>query len=251
MSLIQSLKNKFTQYTGLHIYKKRPFGLDSIEDLKYYFEDLSFKTIFDVGANIGQTAIHIRNNFPTADIWSFEPVKNTFNILTKNTSGLNINCQQMALGSSMGEIMLATNEAERPSTMNSLLNNHFNSENANEHIKVLTLDSFCVSNSIEKIDLLKIDTEGFDLEVLKGASKFLTDQSIDFVEVEVGMNPENTYHVNFVEVKQFLENFDYRLYGLYEQIHEWQTNKPILRRVNALYISKAIYNNGKKHKIQL
>ena len=57
------------------------------------------------------------------------------------------------------------------------------------------------------------------------------------------MNPENTFHVKFEDVKQYLEKFDYRIFGIYEQVPERSINKPILRRVNIVFVSQTIYNN--------
>ena len=64
---------------------------------------------------------------------------------------------------------------------------------------------------------LTIDTEGHDLEVLRRAQPLLRRGAIDIAQAEVSMNPENTLHVSFSAVREFLEQFEYRLFGLYEQ----------------------------------
>ena len=51
------------------------------------------------------------------------------------------------------------------------------------------------------------------------------------------MNPENTYHAPLHDALQILEPLGYRLFGLYDQTHEWQTGEPKLRRLNAVFIS--------------
>jgi hypothetical protein len=67
---------------------------------------------------------------------------------------------------------------------------------------------------------LKIDVEGHDFEVLKGGIGLIEGHSIDFIQVEVGLNPKNCLHVRFEEVKTFLEQRNYYLFGLYELTRE-------------------------------
>ena len=56
-----------------------------------------------------------------------------------------------------------------------------------ENVKVITLDKFCAEQNIERINDLKVDTEGSDLDVLLGANEMLTNQKIDLVQVEAGL----------------------------------------------------------------
>ena len=134
-------------------------------------------------------------------------------------------------------------ELNAHSGMNSLVNKTSNSTFVEELVKIERLTAFCARNKIEKIDYVKIDTEGYDLEVLNGGSDLLKADKISFIETEVSMNPENTNHVKFEVIKKFLEEFNYRLFGIYEQVQEWPTSKPVLRRINALFVAKTIYSN--------
>jgi hypothetical protein len=112
--------------------------------------------------------------------------------------------------------------------------------NSTERVKIVSLDSFCADNAIPHISYLKIDTEGMDLEVLKGACSMLSREAIDFVEVEAGMNPDNLHHAPFEDLKSGLESHGFRLFGIYEQVSEWPTGAPHLRRVNAVFLSGAM-----------
>ena len=62
--------------------------------------------------------------------------------------------------------------------------------------------------------------------------------AIDLIEVEAGMNPDNELHVPFEQLKAFIEQHRYLLFGIYEQRHDWPTGRPILRRCNAVFISR-------------
>ncbi len=74
---------------------------------------------------------------------------------------------------------------------------------------------------------MKIDTEGYDLEVLRGAESLLTHQRVDLVQVEAGMNRDNHRHVTFILLTEYLERFNYRLFGIYNQSGEWPARQAI------------------------
>jgi hypothetical protein len=58
--------------------------------------------------------------------------------------------------------------------------------------------------------------------------------------VEVSMSSLNKFHVSFESVHEFLGEFNYNIFGIYEQVREFNLKKPILRRCNIVYISKEI-----------
>ncbi len=122
----------------------------------------------------------------------------------------------------------------------------FTSDHAStEEVNVLTLDSFWQDRNINHISYLKIDTEGGDLNVLKGGEKLLAEQRIDFVEVEAGMNAYNKRHVPFETLKSYLEAKNYFLFGIYEQVQEWPTQHTHLRRVNSVFMSRTMIDRSK------
>jgi hypothetical protein len=106
----------------------------------------------------------------------------------------------------------------------------------NELTKITTITEFCKEHSIEKINYLKIDTEGHDLEVISGAENLLKEKKIDIIEVEAGMNPMNDWHVSYQSIQEKLALYEYYPFGFYEQVHEWPTNQKILRRANVAFI---------------
>jgi len=84
------------------------------------------------------------------------------------------------------------------------------------------------------------------MEVLKGAVNMLTWQKIDLVQVEAGMNPRNRRHVPFESLKAFLESYEYFIFGIYEQVHEWPTGEPHLRRTDTIFISQRLIEMNRK-----
>ena len=90
--------------------------------------------------------------------------------------------------------------------------------------------------NLSTIDLLKIDTEGADLSVLKGSQIALQAGAIKVLQVESSMSPTNVRHVAFDEFNKFLGPFGYFLYGVYEQTSEFRTGQQHLRRANLVYV---------------
>jgi FkbM family methyltransferase len=206
-------------------------GMDEFRDIHRLLPHERIDMIFDVGANVGDTALAFRRNFPSATIHCFEPNSE----LAPHLNGLNanLNVHSVALSSRAGES--GFNKSGAGSDVYSLTD-----DKSGEIVALDTVDDFCKSRSIDHIHYLKIDTEGHDLEVLKGASSMLTDFRIDLVQAEVSMNPDNNLHVSFFKVANHLEPLGYRLFGVYEQTNEFPTKKPNLRRSNVLYLSPKI-----------
>lgn len=175
--------------TGLGVYRAGSIGHDPFHDV----QQLSMRwnrpidVFFDVGANDGGTAQKARHTFPSARIFAFEPHPITFAALQANTAHLgNVSLHQLALGSETTEAEMFEFDL---STVNSLVPDanyarRFPSDPRRVKVQCSTLDGFCADLQIENIDVLKIDTEGFDLQVLKGASASLHRGSIHFVLVE-------------------------------------------------------------------
>lgn len=234
------IKKILTSITGYWIYKRKhlPVGTDLFVDLANLGSS-SFTVIFDVGANIGQTAKKYSINFPKAKVYSFEPISASFYALKDNIATLNnVQSFNIALGSKkeMVEVILNSNPV---STCNSL-NPSLRSENPSaekEMVQVETLDDFIKNHKINSIDLLKIDTEGWELEVLKGAKKCISENRIKLILCEVGFTDRNNRNTPFHELNKFMNSYNYWFYGLYEtSLIQLKTGK---HYGNALFISQS------------
>src|SRR5262245_24882237 len=147
-------------------------------------------TVFDVGANVGQFAAKAMKEVPDARIYSFEPHPGTFSRLQKAMVGKEISLHQLALGERSGSATLYEYDDSGDLTqINSLVpDSRFAVANglsaAEIEVPCATIDDFCLQENIDHIGLLKIDTEGFDLFVLRGARRMLREGRVDFVYVE-------------------------------------------------------------------
>lgn len=237
MTITTRLRAVFTVLTGYFIYKKAhlPVGVDFKEDLIYKF-GVNPKIVFDIGANYGQTAVHYHEIFNDADIYSFEPVKKSFLKLENETKKLNnITCFNIAFGEEKNEVEIYLHD-ESNSQLNSLKVTDDSKINTSlkETIKVDTLNNFVLEKNIKQIDLLKIDTEGFELEVLKGASNLLKNKQIKAVLCEVALSKRNTRNTQLNDIINLLDEYDYFLVGLYDTNVNYY--KKGLAYSNALFI---------------
>lgn len=241
MSFKTRLRLGLIGLTGYFIYKRKDIyvSLDLHLDLKERI-GLQPKVIFDVGANIGQTAKNFRAGFPKSKIYCFEPVSDTFRNLEKNLKNdKNIELVNLALGDKE-EFVFSKIFDDKSSVLNSLnvVAMNKNEDARVEKINVMQGDSFCKRNRIPEIDLLKIDTEGYEIKVINGFTEMIKNNRIHAIFCEVGFNPENNRNSYFGDINSFLYDLGFSLYGIYE-VRNSQI-KTGNNYGNALYLSNAI-----------
>lgn len=124
------------------------------------------RTVIDVGANIGQFTNAIKFWCPNATIRAFEPDPDTYKVLVNNARFSDVRTYNLALADSKGNMQFY--KAAR-SGLSSLVK----VSDAQTHIQVKTDTADAVLADVPKIDLLKIDVEGAELRVLRGAHESL------------------------------------------------------------------------------
>jgi len=240
---VNTIKNILTRVTGYWFHKKSnlPVGADLFVDLHSKINYPSLNVLFDVGANTGQTRNWFRYHLPKATIYSFEPVQSTFEQLKKNAKG-DSNCILVneALGDETGTKTIRLFEGDM-TVLNSLRDDVMNNAAGarEETITINTLDAYCKAHHIEKIDLLKIDTEGFEINVLRGASKMLQSGRISFVYCETGFQNTNQRNTYLPVLTEYLAASDYYFFGLYQvDYHDWKRGNGL---GNALFVHRSVF----------
>ena len=137
-------------------------------------------TLIDVGAHKGEYISSIKKNFLNKKIYAFEPNTEIFNILEKKNFNDKVSIYNFGISNEEKKILFNKNIESSSSSINDLnknskyfkkkflLLNFFSLRNISKkiEIKVLRLDKFILSNNVNYIDLLKIDTEGYEYQVL-------------------------------------------------------------------------------------
>lgn len=194
-----------------------PIGFDWMSDLKNRTEIESFRTIFDIGANIGQTSLPLLRAFKLANIHAFEPTRHAYETLTRRAIQHDrLHCHHIAFGDSKGSLTIPVVDASRT---NSLRPDHeqLTQDSHMEDVSVNTVDDFCVEQSIERIDVMKCDTEGYDVPILHGANRMLKSKLISSLIVETSFDQRNKLQSNFFEVHELLTGYGYVCAGIYSQ----------------------------------
>lgn len=155
--------------------------------IRNHLKNLSDPILFDVGANVGNYSILLREVFGNkAKIYSFEPSHKTFHKLSLNVGGKNL--YNFGFGSENKKVNLYSNPNK--SGLASVYERNLEHVNLSlkdsEEVEIITLDSFCKEHDIKHIDFLKIDVEGHELEVLRGAEKLINSGMLDFIQFEFG-----------------------------------------------------------------
>ena len=232
------LKQRIEKYTGVRIYRwSLPRGVDFAYDARHILVPEKVQVVFDVGANIGQSADRYRLTYPNARILCFEPVSTTFRELNRRVATWRqVETYQLAFGSTSGPKSIYIN-SDPISSVNSFVN-VFDGDRQ-EVVQVQTLDDFCLKNNIDNIDLLKIDVEGFEVEVLQGAQRMLSEHRVRslYLESTMRLNHDH-YFVPLNEIDDHLAPLGYSIFGVYEQQMD-----PI-RRNNYLYFFNVAYVEG-------
>jgi FkbM family methyltransferase len=142
--------------------------------------------IFDVGANVGRYSMEVLRRFPNASLYAFEPSATAYEQLTI-ALGRRARTFRFALGSEDAERALYANHPG--SELGSLIRRDLHRRNIEveetETVQVRRLDTFCSEHGIDRIDLLKIDTEGSELAILLGAESMLGPKT-SFIQFEFG-----------------------------------------------------------------
>ncbi len=157
---------------------------------KFFAERYKAKSplIFDVGANRGQYAGLVLSEIPMARLICFEPNPSAFQLLDTSLSH-RVKSEPLGLGRLRGKQSLFFDELDPVSVMatsnSEILKSVSGVQNPMQiEIDIDTIDSYCQTHEIERIDLLKIDTEGFELDVLQGAARMIAEDRIAMVQFE-------------------------------------------------------------------
>jgi FkbM family methyltransferase len=173
--------------------------------------------IFDVGANVGQSTARFRRLWPGSVIHAFEPGRTSFATLEQRTAGAErIHLQHAALGASAGVHEFRENSEGDMSSLLDSAGDSWGTVVDRYTVPVTTVDLYRAERAVPRIDILKIDTQGFDLQVLRGASGSFDQGQIRFVLIELIFADLYQGQARVDEVFRYLLDYHMQLVGLYD-----------------------------------
>ena len=178
--------------------------------------------IFDVGSNRGDTTSKYLDLFPNATIHAFEPFADSYEIFNKlHKENLNVNLNKYALSSNIGRAILNINKSI---DTNSILESKKIGANSDKscvsvgriEIETNTIDNYCMQNNITAIDILKIDVQGSEIEVLKGALNILKKGNIKLIYIETYFEQQYINQPLFHDIAKLLYKYNFVLQDIYD-----------------------------------
>jgi len=203
--------------------EKTHFGSDLWNDVLTLCGRAS-RTVFDVGANEGQSARNFLELFPDSKIYSFEPLPEAYTSLEALARlHKRIVPLKVALGAENGAAVLNQNALNATSSVLSVspssgafVSGSALSTQRRVDIRIATLDAVAAEHRIDSIDLLKIDVQGYELEVLKGASQMLSAGRIRAIVLEVNFAPLYERQASFQDINTLLKSHGFGLSCFYD-----------------------------------
>ncbi|MBD1139677.1 FkbM family methyltransferase [Pelagibacterales bacterium SAG-MED38] len=184
--------------------------------------------IFDIGANKGQSIEKFSKLSIAPQIHSFEPLRKEYEILKKKFNKENIFLNNCAVGNLNEKRKFNISiKSDSSSFYNINKNTDWIKKRSSEHnvseseyanntvtVDVVTIDDYVLKNKINKIDLLKIDTECHEDKVLEGALNTIKNIPVNIVMLELRLDNVYDKYLTFSEIEKYLSPKEYRLVSI-------------------------------------
>lgn len=233
---------------------KKAFKVIGLQIKKYQDEDIprliiithfDINKLLDVGANVGQYSLNMRKIGYNKKIISFEPLKKAYEKL-KEVSAKDKNwvVNNYALGNENMESTINVSGSSPSSSILNMLPQHIkiapeSKYIAKENIVIKKLDTI-FADLFEEGDhiMLKIDTQGFEKNVILGAENILS--KIRVIQLEMSLVPLYENEILFIEMIEFLDSKGFELFSLENGFSDKKTGK--LLQLDGIFINKEIVN---------
>jgi FkbM family methyltransferase len=238
MLLRTALRRLALRYTGYDIHKYNPErDLDYFADIAEILSKRDSITAFDVGANVGQTVRKLVQVLPRVSIHAFEPSPSTFAELSQALVGYSaVTLNNCGVGSQKSAMDLIENTRSYMTSFLEMGPRGWGEVVQRIKVPVTTVDDYSAQRSIQHIHLLKIDTQGFDFEVIKGADRMLAEGRVDLVLTEITFARLYEGLPRLDAIYAHMAEHGYRLTGVYDQ----QRSGRILNWADVMFASESI-----------
>ncbi len=197
------------------------------------------RTIFDIGANMGQLSRCFSFVFPYAQIYAFEPLPSCYAELKRlSKKKKNIIPYQTALGDKNGEIVMFKNDYHYSSSILPMLDRHkqafpYTKNCSKIKVEITKLDDIAENLKLVSPILIKIDVQGYEEYVLKGAQDTLL--QTDFLMIELSLRPLYEGGSLFIDILMQLAELGFVYAGQLDDSKHPMTNE--ILQVDGFFIN--------------
>lgn len=185
--------------------------------------------IFDVGGSKGQSIEKFKKIFKNPIIHSFEPIKSNFDIMcNKFSKDKNVHLNNFALGDKKEYKLFNITAQSENSSFNKINKNtkwlkvrskQFDTSiedyvKLKTKVKIITLDNYCREKKIDKIDILKIDTQGYEDKVLRGCAYSLKKNNIKSIVTEIMFDNVYDKYFSFSDIEKYTIKNNFRMVAI-------------------------------------
>lgn len=190
------------------------------DKMKPYLKDVP--TIFDIGGNRGEYTDMFLPIYNDTICHLFEPIGYNFDYLVekyKDNTNIVINNVGVDIvnGNKVFYVVGNKDELDGMSSLfyRSTVFNRFHHEKIN--IPTVSINNYVLSNKIDKISVMKIDTEGNEFNIIRGADHLLKTKSVDFIQFEYGLTWKDS-QTSLKKCVNYLNQYGYTVYDFTDDV---------------------------------
>jgi len=194
-----------------------------------WLECFRFRTLLDVGAGTGQFTIAWLSLFPRSRVYAFEPLADCFRVLERKLGARNGSTAfNVALGNRSGESEFWRSSFKEASSPLQMTNRHakafpWSARTEELRVRMVRLDDLGDELAFEEPVLMKVDVQGYELEVLKGAARTLG--KVMGIIVETSFVELYEGQPLFEDLYRWLRERGYRYRGAWDQLRDPATGE--------------------------
>lgn len=201
----------------------KQFDQDPVQMMTRVLDPETPVTVIDIGANVGDTVARFVLEFPSATVYALEPVSDVFATLSERAMKMpGVKAFKLAVGETSGEVTFNITRNRwcssllKPSERGKAYYGDWYDVVRTETVPLVTLDQFVREQGIASVDVLKIDVQGLEMPVLRGAKGLLSSGTVKIVQCEAQLVQEYEGASTFAEIDLFFRNCGYTIH----QIHD-------------------------------